>query len=113
MSETDRSIFTGRPARRWLGHGALVVGVTTFVVTTATTATSFDVGDGADVDRWGAGVLVAGGTASEPAGFTDNSLQFQTGGAGDVVLTANGGNFDGTGDVRVTLAYITLTAPTS
>lgn len=26
MSETDRSIFTGRPARRWLGHGALVVG---------------------------------------------------------------------------------------
>ena len=93
--------------------GALVLGVSVRVTTTITTATSFDVGDGTDVDRWGATIGVSAATTTTGTDFTDNTVAWQTSAAGDVVLTANGGSFDGTGAVRILVSYMSLTAPTS
>jgi hypothetical protein len=92
--------------------GSMVIGVTTRVNTLITGATSYDIGDGTDVDRWGATIAVALSTTSGPADYTDNTIQWQTAAAGDVVLTANGPNFSA-GAVRITVAYISLTPPTS
>ena len=91
--------------------GALILAVTVRVTTTITGATTFDIGDGTDVDRWGAAIALASGTTTDPTDYTDNTISFQTGGAGNVVLTANGSNFSG-GDVRVHLTYMSFTGPT-
>lgn len=94
--------------------GSILLGVTVRVTTTITGAASFDIGDGVDVDRFGAAVALPAGTTT--------TLVNHTGGAGDipalfaaagsVVLTANGGAFTG-GAVRVVAHYLTLVAPTS
>lgn len=93
-------------------NGALVLGVVVRVTTLITGPTSFDVGDGTDVDRWGATIALTAGTTTSPSGFTDNTIQWQTGGAGNVVLSPNGGAFTA-GAARVVVAYVSLTAPTS
>lgn len=88
-------------------------GVTTRITTTlgATTGTTgYTVGDGVDADRWGTAAAVTSGTTTslptaEPSGFTLA--------AANVVLTATGGNFDGTGVVRVTVHYTDFAGPTS
>ena len=92
--------------------GSMVIGVSTRVTTAITGATSFDIGDGSDVDRWGASIAIGLGTTSDPTDFADNTIQWQTSAAGDVVLTANGGSFSA-GDVRIVVTYLSLTAPTS
>ena len=86
--------------------GSMVIGVTTFVTTAIGGAASYDVGDGSDVDRWGAGIT----TDSDPTDFIDNTLSWTTSAAGDVVLTANGGNFT-SGAVRIIVTFMSLTAP--
>lgn len=91
--------------------GALVLAVVTRVTTAITGATSFDIGDGVDADRWGATIAVAAGTTSGHADYTATTVQIFTS-ANSIVLTANGSNFTG-GAVRVTVYYIDATAPTS
>lgn len=87
----------------------LVLGVTTLVTTVIGGATSYDVGDGDDIDRWGATITID----SNPGDFTDNTLAWNNSAlASDVVLTANGGSFS-SGAVRVVVTYMSLTAPTS
>lgn len=88
--------------------GSLVMGVVARVTTPITGATSFDIGDGSDVDRWGAAITT---TTTSPTDFTDNTLSWTTS-AGDVVFTANGGNFTA-GAVRLVVTLMSLTAPTS
>lgn len=88
---------------------SIVLGVTLRVTTLITGATSFDIGDGSDVDRWGAAVAVAANTTSATATIT--SLPFYAA-TTSVVLTANGSNFTA-GAVRVTVHYMSTTAPTS
>lgn len=94
--------------------GSLVIGVTARVTTLIETATSFSIGDGTDVDRWGTGIAVAEDTTTTIANFTtgtDNGPIYYPS-ATNVVLTAAGGNFSA-GAVRLTVHYISLTAPTS
>lgn len=91
--------------------GSFVLGVTVRVTTTITGATSFDVGDGVDVDRWGAAIALPAGTTTSIANFTANGFgQFTA--ANNVVLTANGANFTG-GAVRITVHYFNLQAATN
>ena len=89
--------------------GSLVIGVTCRVGTGITGATSFDVGDGTDVDRFGAAIATGVATRSDLADSTVTTAQIYTA-ATNVVLTANGANFAG-GSVRVTVHFIDLVAP--
>lgn len=114
FASTELTGLTGATATAssLIPAGALVFGVTIRVTSAVTGATDFDVGDGSDVDRWGAGIAVALDTTTSPTDFTDNTVQWQIGAAGDVVLTANGGSFSG-GNVRISVGYLTLTPATS
>ena len=82
--------------------GALLIGITSRVDTECTTATGYTVGDGSDVDLWGVAAAVAVGTATGSADFTAagaSGVFFSA--AQDVVVTAVGGNFDGTGVITL------------
>lgn len=81
------------------------------VVTTITGATSWDLGDGTDVDRWGAAVALSAGTVTTEANFTAAPNGWSSS-AISPTLTANGGNFTG-GAVRLTVFYEEFDGPTS
>lgn len=98
--------FTGS-----LPAGSLIIGVTCRVTTAITGATSFAVGDGTDVDRWGAAIAVTLGTTSTLADCTVTTPPIYAT-AGAVVLTAGGSNFTG-GVVRLTTHYLSVAAATS
>lgn len=89
--------------------GALIVGVTVRVTTTITGATSFEIGDGSDPDRWGTLIGLTSGTTTTGADFTIGTVEILLA-AGDVVLTANGSDFTA-GAVRIVAYYMDLTAP--
>jgi hypothetical protein len=88
-----------------------LIGITVRVTTLITGATTFDIGDGVDVDRWGAAIAVAAGTVTTIASYTANGFG-QFGAVNNVVLTANGANFTA-GAVRITAHYINPVAATS
>ena len=95
--------------------GADVLGVLTRITTAlgeTNGTTGYNVGDGSDADIWGAVTGVAAGTTSDLTDYTDTSRHLYTS-ATNIVLTAVGGNFDGTGAIRITVVYRTITAPTS
>jgi hypothetical protein len=88
-----------------------VLGVTARVVIAITGAASFDIGDGVDQDRWGAGIAITAATTSDNTDWTDGTIScFPS--ANDVVLTPIGGAFTA-GSVRVTIHYMSPVAPTS
>jgi hypothetical protein len=91
--------------------GAVVLGVTTRVVTLVTGATSYAIGDGSDADRWGTGIAVAKDTVSGNADCTITSIPVYAA-ATNVVLTAGGSNFTA-GAIRVTVHYLLPVAETS
>jgi hypothetical protein len=86
----------------------IILGVTVRVTTAITGATSFDVGNGSDVDAWGATIAPTLGTTTTVANFTLATPPINAA-TGNVVLTANGSNFTG-GVVRVTTHYLALAA---
>ena len=88
---------------------AVPVGVTTRVTTAVTGATTYDVGDGTDVDLWGAAIAVALGSQSRTADFTAIAAVDAAATARTVTLTANGSNFTG-GVVEICLHYLTTEA---
>lgn len=93
--------------------GSFVIGVSAKVTADITGASSWDLGDGVDVDRWGAGIALTLSpvTTVDITDFTASGFgQFAS--ANDVVLTANVANFTA-GAVRLTVHYISLTAPTT
>jgi len=91
--------------------GAVVTGVTTRVTTAITGATTYQVGDGVDPNRWGDSLSPLLGQFSDGSDWTDQSIEnFPA--ATDVVLTAVGGNFTA-GSVRVSVHYMLATAPNS
>ena len=67
-------------------------------------------GDGTDADRWGTGIAVTAGTTTTGANFTVTT-PFHYAAATSVVITGAGGDFTA-GVVRVTVHYVSLTAPT-
>ena len=91
--------------------GAFILGITARVTTEIEGATTWDLGDGSDIDRWGAALALASGTLIDPTDYVATGFgQFSS--ANDVVLTANGANFTA-GAVRLTVHYLDLTPPTS
>ena len=97
-------------ATNLIPDGAFLIGVTTRVNTTCTTATGYTVGDGTDVDLWGVASAVAAGTATSSADFTAAGACGLYTAAQSVVITATGGNFDGTGAIEVVAHYLTTMA---
>lgn len=88
--------------------GAVVVGVTTKVTVSLGTGggtTGYNVGDGSDADRWGAITGTAAGTSSDNTNWTAGTIQAFTS-ASDIVITAVGGNFNGTGTIYVSVQYL-------
>jgi hypothetical protein len=88
---------------------ANLIGVTTRVTTAVTGATDYDVGDGSDVDLWGAAIGVALGSQSRTADFTAVAAVGAAATSRTVTLTANGSNFTG-GVVEICLHYLTTEA---
>jgi hypothetical protein len=88
---------------------ANLIGVTTRVTTAVTGATTYDVGDGTDVDLWGAAIGVALGSQSRTADFTAVAAVGAAATSRTVTLTANGSNFTG-GVVEICLHYLTTEA---
>jgi len=95
-------------ATNLIPDGAIVMGVTTKVTTglgVTSGTTGYTVGDGTDVDRWGAIVGTAAGTSSDNRDWTATTVQAFIA-ANNVVITASGGNFDGTGVIYVSVQYL-------
>jgi hypothetical protein len=90
--------------------GAFLLAVTTRTVTASTNCTTCDIGDGSDVDMFGAAIEcdvndTLTTNANATAAWTNPQLA-----ATEVTVTANGGNCYG-GTIRITATYITATAP--
>jgi hypothetical protein len=88
---------------------ANLIGVTTRVTTAVTGATTYDVGDGSDVDLWGAAIGVTLGSQSRTADFTAVAAVGAAATSRTVTLTANGSNFTG-GVIEICLHYLTTEA---
>jgi hypothetical protein len=88
---------------------AHLIGVTTRVTTEVTGATTYDVGDGSDVDLWGAAIGVAVGSESRTIDFTDIAAVGPAATSRTVTLTANGSNFTA-GVIEICLHYLTTEA---
>jgi hypothetical protein len=88
---------------------AHLIGVTTRVNTAITGATSYSVGDGTDVDLWGATIPVAVNSESRTANFTAVAAVGAAAAARNVTLTANGSNFTG-GVVEICFHFMTTEA---
>ena len=89
--------------------GAVVASCTCYVSTAVTNAASFDIGDGTDVDRFGATIAVAAATGTTRASWTapvgDTPIgSYSRAAAHNIVFTANGGNFTG-GVIHVVVIY--------
>lgn len=87
--------------------GAVLLGVTTRVTVALGTGggtTGYQVGDGSDADRWGDITGTAIGTTSDNRDATASFIGVYIA-AGDVVFTAKGGNFNGTGSIEVCAFY--------
>jgi len=89
--------------------GAFLLGVTIRVFATITGPTSFDIGDGVDVDKWGAGIALSVATGTSIVDFTSTSVEMYPT-AQDVIITANGGDFTA-GQIRCAVHWIALVPP--
>ncbi len=89
--------------------GAFILGISWDVVTTIAGAglTTYDIGDGTVADRYGAAIATASGTLGDMDDATADPFEFLIA-AGDIVLTANAGQFD-SGNIVIVVYYINLT----
>ena len=86
--------------------GAVVMGVTTKVTTALTGGvTGYQIGTGADPDRWGVAATATLGTTTDNRDWTAGTIECFTA-ATDVILTANGASFSGTGVIYVSIQYL-------
>lgn len=88
--------------------GAKLIGITTKVTTglgTGNGTTGYAVGTAADPNLWGDVVGTAAGTSSAGVDATADPAGVWSASARDVILTAAGGNFDGTGVIYVAAFY--------
>lgn len=86
---------------------ANVLGVNTVVTVSLGTGggtTGYTVGDGSDADRWGAVTGTAAGTDTDGNDATADPTGWFTA-ANNVVITAAGGNFNGTGSILIDVSY--------
>lgn len=92
--------------------GVIRLGGTIRVTTTITGPTDIDVGVTGDTNMFGGTLALIAGTTTSRADFTANPTGSWSAAAGDIIITANGGNFTG-GQVRVVAYYLDITGPTS
>lgn len=90
--------------------GSFVIGVSVYVDTAITGASSFDVGDGTDADRWGNNIALDADTTTSLADLVGTGVAIFTS-ANDVVLTAVTSNFTA-GAVTITIHYLSINAGT-
>lgn len=105
MSVTEAVTLTGATTATAaiIPAGATVEGIATTTTTTITGATGYQVGDGADADRYGDITGTAVGTVSSSTNYTADPRWWTTG-ARAVTLTAKTSNFTA-GVVQVTVFY--------
>lgn len=88
--------------------GAVVMGVTSKVTTalgTTNSTTGYKIGTVADDDRWGDITGTAAGTSSDNRDWTSGTIEcFPS--ATDIIVTAVGGDFDGIGEIYLSVQYM-------
>ncbi len=112
IAETELTALSGATvtASNLIPAGSLVLGVTARVTTLITGATTFDIGDGSTVDRWGNDIAVAANTTTDLTDMVGTSGAINPPiftAANNIVLTGVGGSFTA-GAVRLTVHYLTL-----
>ena len=91
--------------------GSRVFGVTTEILTSLGTSQGLSrvaIGDASSLNRWGEQPVLTSGAQTDQGDFQDGALPIYPEDT-DVVLSAIGGLFDGTGHIEVTLHYFLLT----
>ena len=86
---------------------ATAPGVTTKLLTALGASgglTGFSVGDTSIIDRWGTSTTLTQNAVTEGGSFTPGAWPIYAS-AADIVISAVGGTFDGTGSFEVTLHY--------
>lgn len=92
-----------------LPANTVVYGVTGRVLADIGGAATFEIGVAGSSNRYGSGIGTGAGAWLR--GITGSPLAYYN--ATDLVLTANGGNFDGTGVIRLAIHLAELTLPRS
>jgi hypothetical protein len=95
-------------ATNLIPDGAFLLGVTTRINTglgATNGTTGYAVGTAADPNLWGDVAAITAGTASGSTSFTATGASGLYIAAESVILTAAGGNFDGTGEIEVIAHY--------
>ena len=107
--ETDHSVGSGTTSNitSVLPASSIVYGITGRVLTTVGGAASMEIGVAGSTDRYGSGIGV--GVGAWARGLTGTPLSYYS--DTDLVLTATGGSFDGSGVFRVAVHFAELTLP--
>ncbi|MEM7720057.1 MAG: DUF2793 domain-containing protein, partial [Pseudomonadota bacterium] len=107
--EVDHAIASGASSAvtAFVPANTVVYGVTGRVLSDLGGATSFQLGVSASIDRYGSGINTS--TGAWLRGLTGSPLTYYS--DTDLVLTAEGGSFDGSGTVRLALHVAELTLP--
>ena len=110
-SEIDHPVTAGAASSvaGAIPSDAIVYGVTGRVLTTIGGAASFEVGVAGSPDRYGSGFGTGAGSFTR--GLTGTPLAYYA--PTDLILTAQGGVFDGSGSLRLAVHYAELTIPRS
>ena len=107
--EVDHSITAGASSLvpGFIPANATVYGITGRVLSDIGGASSLEIGVAGSSNRYGSGIGVSAGAWLR--GITGNPLAYYA--DTDVVVTASGGNFDGTGVLRLAVHFAELTLP--
>ena len=107
--EADHAVGSGATSvlAGFIPADAMVYGVTGRVLSEIGGASSLEVGVTGSANRYGSGIGTTAG--SWMRGMTGSPLAYYA--ATDLVLTATGGSFDGSGTVRLALHFAELTLP--
>lgn len=107
--EVDHVVSAGAASTvvGFIPAAAIVYGITGRVLSGVGGATSLEIGVAGSSDRYGSGIGTDIGAWAR--GLTASPLTYYS--DTDLVLTASGGSFDGTGEIRIALHFAELTLP--
>lgn len=107
--EVDHPVQSGGTSlvSGFIPANAIVYGVTGRVLAEMGGATGFEIGVAGASDRYGSGIGT--GTGAWMRGMTGTPVTYYT--ATDLILTATGGTFDGSGTLRIAVHFAELTLP--
>lgn len=107
--EVDHAVSSGATSTvvSAIPADAIVYGITGRVLSTIGGATSLEVGVAGSTDRYGSGIGTSAGSWTR--GITGTPLAYYA--PTDLVLSAIGGNFDGSGTIRLAIHFAELLLP--